>query len=428
MVSARAVELNVRPYSLESPASKGFRAGTHRLCAPGVTVERVSRLMPVMGITRIANVTGLDCIGIPVVTVCRPNSRSIAVSQGKGLDLDAARASGLMESVEGYHAERIMLPLRLCGYEELRYTYRVVDVAQLPRRLGEPGTGEWPHDGQRPMLWIEGNDLLHDETVWLPYEMVHTNYTLASRDRMSTFVASSNGLASGNHLLEAISHAICEVVERDAATLWALQSDQARRSTLIDLKTVEDPDCLSVLAKLDHAGVAIAAWEITSDVGIPAFQCVIVQQAETDIHRLPPSTGTGCHPTREVALLRALTEAVQARLTAITGSRDDMSRDVYEALTDADAFAEQHQLVMAGCGRKSFRGFSRESDTFDEDVKWELGQLSAAGIERVVVVNLTKQELGVPVVRVVIPGLEPSHRHTLYRYGRRALRIIESHR
>ena len=62
-----------------------------------------------MGITRIANVTGLDRIGIPVVMVCRPNARSIAVSQGKGLDMDAAIVSGLMESAELYHAEQIEL-------------------------------------------------------------------------------------------------------------------------------------------------------------------------------------------------------------------------------------------------------------------------------------------------------------------------------
>src|SRR5947209_7315915 len=89
------------------PVPKGFRAGTHRVISPAETCARVRPLMPVMGITRIANITGLDSIGIPVVMVCRPNSRALAVAQGKGLDLDAAKASGLMESVESYHAERI---------------------------------------------------------------------------------------------------------------------------------------------------------------------------------------------------------------------------------------------------------------------------------------------------------------------------------
>jgi len=52
-----------------------------------------------MGITRVANVTGLDHVGIPVVMACRPNARGLAVSQGKGLTLDAAKASAVMESI-----------------------------------------------------------------------------------------------------------------------------------------------------------------------------------------------------------------------------------------------------------------------------------------------------------------------------------------
>src|SRR4051812_24003909 len=105
---------------------KTFRDGTHRLIAPEETVAWIRSFMPMMGITRIANVTGLDSIGIPVVMVCRPNSRSLAVSQGKGLGLAAAKASGLMESVELYHAEHITLPLKLGSYEELRHTHHIV--------------------------------------------------------------------------------------------------------------------------------------------------------------------------------------------------------------------------------------------------------------------------------------------------------------
>ena len=75
--------------------TKAYLRGTHRQRPPAETVARVRQLMPVMGITRVANVTGLDFVGVPVVMVTRPNSRSLAVSQGKGLDLDTAKASGL---------------------------------------------------------------------------------------------------------------------------------------------------------------------------------------------------------------------------------------------------------------------------------------------------------------------------------------------
>src|SRR6185295_13174400 len=122
---------------------------------PRETLARVQPFLAKMGITRLANVTGLDTIGIPVVLACRPNSRSLAVSQGKGLDLDAAKASAVMETAESYHAENIILPLRLSTLHDLRAGQRVVDVDLIPR---PPGSA---FHADLPLLWIEGEDWMH---------------------------------------------------------------------------------------------------------------------------------------------------------------------------------------------------------------------------------------------------------------------------
>src|SRR5438552_3641372 len=147
---------------------KVLRRGTHRSASLDDTLKRALPLAPVMGITRVANVTGLDSVGIPVVMVCRPNSRSVAVSQGKGINLASARASGLMEAAELYHAETITLPLRSATYEELRYQHSIVEIEDLPR-----GSDSRFHSNLR-LLWCEGHDLLRDESLLVPYEMVHT--------------------------------------------------------------------------------------------------------------------------------------------------------------------------------------------------------------------------------------------------------------
>jgi ribosomal protein S12 methylthiotransferase accessory factor len=127
----------------------------------------------------------------------------------------------------------------------------------------------------------------------------------------------------------------------------------------------------------------------------------------------------GCHPTRRIALLRALTEAAQGRLTAISGSRDDLPRAEYERTRDLDAL-QQTRLQVRGQGRRDYRSVpNHDAETFDEDVAWELERLRAAGIEEVVVVDLTRPELGIPVVRVVIPGLESGRMHPNYVAGRR---------
>src|SRR5258708_9957373 len=117
---------------INSNIPKSFRGETHRMTAPSETVAQMRKWMPFMGITRIANLTGLDRIGIPVVAVYRPNSRSISVSQGKGANLAAAQASGLMESIEAYHAENINLPLRLASYRDTSRLVPTTNPSRFP--------------------------------------------------------------------------------------------------------------------------------------------------------------------------------------------------------------------------------------------------------------------------------------------------------
>ncbi len=399
------------------PAPKRFYGGTHRLIAPEETLERVRRLMPVMGITRIANVTGLDRIGMPVVVVCRPNARSLSVSQGKGLDLAAAKASGLMESVEMYHAEHITLPLKFATYNDLRFTHRMVNVSQLPSFSVSAF-----HLDLR-LLWIEGIDLLQDAPVWLPYEMVYMDYTLPLPPGSGSFAMSSNGLASGNHPLEALSHAICEVVERDAGALWHWLGEAGQRQTRIDPGTIDDPVCLALLARFEEADVLYSIWDMTSDIGVATFRCVIVDRKP---HRqLYANTGTGCHPSRQIALLRALTEAAQSRLTMIASSRDDVTRSNYELARRPEVLERVRAQCLETTAGQSFSGVPhREHATFAEDVVWLLERLQTVGVNCVATVDLSKPGLNIPVMRVVIPGLEPLHNTPGYVPGPRARRLI----
>jgi YcaO-like protein with predicted kinase domain len=404
-----------------APALKGFHDGTHRTVAPRETLERARPHLDRMGITRVANITGLDTLGIPVVAVCRPNSRSLAVSQGKGLDLDAARASGVMESIESYHAEHVALPLRLGSYRELREAGPVVDVASLPRLSVSTF-----HDGAR-LLWIQGVDLLRGERSWLPYEIVHTDYTLPLPPGSGSFMMSSNGLSSGNHFLEAVSHGICEIVERDATTLWTLSGEQVKRSTRLDLGTVGDLSCRLVLERFERAGALPVVWETTTDVGIPSFLCALLERSPAPLRPLPVSSGMGCHPAREVALLRALTEAAQTRLTLISGSRDDAGRSTYQKTLDVDAARSLRTWAMTTEPGRRFPDVPTSAGaTLDDDVAWELDRLRGAGFSEVVAVDLTKAEIGIPVVRIVIPGLESMHDVPGFVPGQRARARMEA--
>lgn len=374
------------------PTAKLFRSGTHRVRAPRETVETLRRLMPALGITRVADVTGLDVIGIPVVMVIRPNARSLSASQGKGRDLDAAKASGLMEAIELWHAEHILAPMTLASFEELRFRRRLCDIRGLPRPAGSS------FHAAAPLLWMPGRDLLGSEPVLVPFEVVHTNYTLPPPTGAGMFLASSTGLAGGNHPLEALSHAICEIIERDAHTLWALLPAEARHETAIDLDSVTDSGCRELLDACERANVEVAAWDITSDVGIAAFYCRIVDRDQSGLRRRGAAAGLGCHLARDVALARAITEAVQSRLTLIAGSRDDMSRADHQP---------RHTPAHHERPTRRFDAVpSFDADTFEDDIAHLLARVRAVGIEQVIAVDLSRPELQVPVVRVIVPGLE----------------------
>lgn len=268
---------------------KGLLLGTHRTVPPAETLARFRRLSSRMGITRLADVTGLDYLGIPVVMACRPNARSLSVSQGKGLDLDAALASGFMEAAETFHAEHIDRPVRLASRAELAHRHRVADPKSLPRLRG-PG----PTEGTE-LPWIEAVDLFDGSPTWIPYDLVHTDYREPRPTWSRYFPTCSNGLASGNHLLEATCAALCEVIERDASTLWRLRSHDERAGRRIDPDTVDDPACRRLIDRLRDSGMVLSAWDMTTDVGIAAFICRIREARDNGRPTLRPFWGTGCH-------------------------------------------------------------------------------------------------------------------------------------
>jgi ribosomal protein S12 methylthiotransferase accessory factor len=395
--------------ALKEFVPKRHRAGTHRAVEPEETLARIKDVLPAAGITRVANVTGLDKIGIPVVMVCRPNARSLAVAQGKGATLAAAKVSGIMEALETYHGEHVYLPMVFGTYDELRKVLSLVDVSTLPAAV------DTPFDVHRPMNWVAGYDLMQDEEVWLPFEIVHVNYTARMHALASgRFSMTSTGLASGNSLVEAVSHGICEVIERDALMLWRF----GLRSTWVLPDGISDPVCRQLLSAYAAAEVSVHIWDLTSDIELPTYVCLIHDGGEQPLNPGSTAAGVGCHLSAPVALSRALTEAAQSRLTLIAGSRDDLPRAMYDPAT---AEAVRELLAQAGSDEAVPLRPSQDSETLGEDVERQLERLRKVGVRQVVAVDLTKAEFGIPVVRVVIPGLEcGAFGHSVALPGKRA--------
>jgi len=320
-----------------------------------------------------------------------------------------------MESIESWHAERIERPLRCESYDALRASAPVVDIRQVPARAGSVVRTDVP------IIWIEGWDLIGGEPCWVPFESVTTNFVAPARGG-NTFLMSSNGLSSGNHLLEAIVHALCELIERDALTLWYLLAPDASKRCQLDVATIDDPGCAAAIARLQAAGASLAAWDITSDASVPAYSAVVYDQTERPRWRaMGMFSGYGCHPAPGVALLRAITEAVQSRLTMISGSRDDLFYRDYVHCSNADDLARMIARVTTPPPALDFRARAPiATASFEGDLAVMLDRLRGIGIERAVAVDLSRDDVGIPVVKLVVPGLEAMSLAHTYAAGPRA--------
>ncbi len=381
---------------------KAFLAGTHRSRAPAETLADYGRHMAKMGITRLANITGLDRIDLPVVVAVRPNSRSLATSQGKGDSLDAAKASALLESIETWHAERCEAPVRIDSWFALNAGgARATDPLQLPLRK------DVALDPHRPIPWIEGYDLRSGSSIWVPYEAVSVNFVFQAGHN-PCFVQSSNGLASGNEFCEAVLHGLCEVIERDAWNLWELLPAEERKSRQIDLETVQSAALRRTLEKLKAAGLVTAAWDITTDIEVPVYYAMVIENPQSPHWRpIVTSAGHGAHLDPEIALSRSINEAIQSRLTMIAGSRDDKLPADYTAGSSQIEHEVAIRMVTEPRPARPV-GVLRPpiAEHFEADLQTVLDALERVGLADVIVVDLSRPDLGIPVVKVVLPGLE----------------------
>jgi YcaO-like protein with predicted kinase domain len=388
-------------FSEEFSQPKSFFQGTHRACDPAVTWQWLLPKARAAGITRVANVTGLDAIDLPVWVAVRPNSRGLSTSQGKGLSNDAARVSAAMESVENWHGETIDRPVRISDWQSIKRHVPAVDPESLNYYQDSPPRPDLA------MPWIEAFDLISGSPCWVPYESISTDYVVKSDGSFrSTFVQSSNGLAGGNHILEAIEHALSELIERHAISRDIARIRSFDPAIRIDPGSIQDPACRDVLRRIEAAGVQTAIFSLPGGFGVPVFACSIMQVDESVRWRsLPPFNGYGCHLEPAVALLRALTEAVQSRVTYIAGSRDDISLAEYGRSGNPDDLKIYKSFFEREATEKFPQNIAHAYSSFEEDVQHLVRILASNGYDQVLVADLRKPGVDVPVVKVLVPGL-----------------------
>lgn len=366
------------------------------------TLELVRPYFEQAGITRVADVTGLDFPRLPVFVAVRPNARSLSTAQGKGTSRAAARTSAVMEALEHYHAENAEVSLRLSSLETLGG--EACQVERLPR------VSPWPLHPDTRLLWTRAALLGTTESRWVPFEMVHLDLVIPLPTASGCFPVSSNGLASGNTLAEASVHALYELIERDAWTSFREHSPAHRSARRIEITSITDELVRATVQQLKESGLVVALWDISSDVGVSCVLCALVDAAPNPYRPVSLAYGCGCHTERQLAALRALTEAAQGRVTNIVGTRDDTApRDLSELRSDARVDAARLTLLNERCEHSWLDVPQRPFAGYDAELEALRVRLKECGMHQVLRVDLSRKGWPIAVARLLVPGLEGFH-------------------
>ncbi|MDQ7807517.1 YcaO-like family protein [Amycolatopsis sp. A133] len=359
--------------------------GTHRARSAEATWSRIEPQLGTFGITRVADVTHLDHIGIPVMIAVRPLSETYGTSQGKGATPLLARISAVMESIEMWHAETFDPPRFEATARdlELPYPIRALNVRPLKQ----------PLDHVR-LEWTQARRVVGGDPVPLPVQLLSLSFVDSSLWEPRVFKTTSNGLASGNSWAEACLHGIYEVIERHA--LAGLDDSGADSRVQVDLSTVDDEHLRSLLDRLADAGTQCEVAMVRNELAVPVFVAFVWSPLYPLV-----AAGSGAHLDVTVAMSRAITEAVQTRLTRICTTRDNLPSG-YRPPHVADP------LLSAAAGQPLadvVEGYGATHDDLDAELREVAERVEKlTGMAPIVADMSTRPEL-FSVVRVVCPGL-----------------------
>ena len=179
--------------------------------------------------------------------------------------------------------------------------------------------------------------------------------------------------------------------------------------------TIKSEDINNILNKFENESVNINLLDITADVEIPTIAASSDDTLLKDAALL--TLGVGTHLNPEIAVLRALTEVAQSRATQIHGTREDTARADFMRKAGYGRMKKINSHYFKSEGDKiNLSSIDNNSNiSIKKDIDTCIEKLSNVGLNKILFKDLTRSEIGVNVVRVIIPGaelfaLDPSRR------------------
>jgi YcaO-like protein with predicted kinase domain len=363
-----------------------------------------------LGITRLATLTGLDRVGYPVVAAIRPMSRNLTVSMGKGATVERAQLSAIMEAAELHFSERPHVPLVDVQFSHME-PGSALDPSLLDDSESDPGLLD------RTLEWLKGKDVQTGRDIWVPWQAISMDYS--AKVESSTRVASTGGtgLAAALSHDEAVLHGLYEVIERDNHATWNALCDQDRLATLVDPSSVSSESVQAMRDSIAEAELHVWIWDMTGKSRIPSYLVEVLDYASGA--PVPFAQGAATHSCAGVAVEKAMAEALQVRLTYISGSRDDLEwsdyGDRYDSVVKSRRWLQQVPLL--------YRGFEEDGDAGDGNATVALAglcqRLQQLDCRSVIVVPLSPVDCSVSAVKVIVPSLRDTPDANYYENQRR---------
>jgi bacteriocin biosynthesis cyclodehydratase domain-containing protein len=419
-----------KPLSLES-RPKTFRdEGGHRVAKPEETLQRYGHhVSPITGAVnvlqrRLVNDYGVlhvygadDNFAAQYQTLWHLQKSLRSRSSGKGTTDLQARVSCLCEALERYSGvfrgtemRRTSSLIELAGlgihpnecmlFSDEQYRQREVINARGSRFNQVP----LPFDPDRKVEWTPVWSLTHGSHRYLPTGFCYYSYPMIDADR--TCAPCSNGNAAGNTLEEAILQGFFELVERDSVAVWWY--NRLRRPA-VDLDSFDDAFLTKLRAFLKDRDRELWVLDLTTDLSIPSF--VALSRRSNRVHE-SIMLGFGAHFDPRIAILRAVTELNQSLVALLVDeSRPDQPfrgiehKETLDWLKTATLANQPHLLPDDAVPARTAGSYPLlGTDDLRDDVLLCRRLVEDLGME-MLVLDQTRSEIGLPVVKVLVPGL-----------------------
>jgi ribosomal protein S12 methylthiotransferase accessory factor len=417
------------PIELSAGAKLVMTSGGYRSVSSRATVARYRKnVSPLTGVvTRLERIEAdlpmntnwyaAHNFSGPALNVDQLRAGLTGGSFGKGSTVEQGEASALMEAIERYSG--------IFQADEIRMTRRFTDFpsgdAILPNDVllfsdaqsrSDPTPTDHSHeqhvqtqhpapaplDPSAKIEWSPVWSLRDGRFKYLPTGLLYFFY-----GGPDGFQADSNGCAAGNTREEAIVQGFLELVERDAYAIWWYNRSQR---AAVDLSQFDDSYIRDLQAQLAETGRKLWVLDVTSDLGVPTYVAILhwMQNGQENIE-----FGSGAHFDQRIAMLRALTELNQFLSIGLMGggTGEKPSLDGTNPL-----HLSEHPFLTPSADPIAQPGSGLKLDPLDNTRDQVLACVDIArraGLD-FLVLDQTRPDVEVPVVRVIVPGLRHFYR------------------